>query len=255
MPPKQNQWNNTVPPYHTVQSMSFNNMYDNNMYDDFFSQYGSTPGMSDRVFLEKEGEMKIAAGESSQTRNNHAPPEVLDYPSNSTYNNQTCNIMGYFDQTPENQAESSSIRSIDSSFLQSPEYQYNGVESKSVVSSPSFDPVPISPSSSVPVSQEMSLSSNFMIKPSSKKYKSALQRTLSYESVMELGAPQKSSPTPDEPLDHDKVMEALRAKLKKSASPKPKQTTEPAPHPNTYPTTGVLFLDIKNRRRKPGSSS
>ncbi|CAO3702075.1 unnamed protein product [Rhizopus stolonifer] len=250
MPPKQNQWNNTATPYHTVQSMSFNNMY-----DDFFSQYGSTPGMPDHVFLEKEEEMKIAAGESSQTRSNHVPSDILDYPSNSTYNNQTCNILGYFDQTSENHAESSSIRSVDSSFLQSPEYPYSRIESKSTASSPSSDPVPISLLPSVPVSQDLSLSFNSTTKPSSKKYKSALQRTLSYESVMELGDPRKSSPIPDEPLDHNKVMEALRAKLKKSSSPKPKQTIEPAPHPNTYPTTGVLFLDIKNRRRKPGSSS
>jgi hypothetical protein len=104
-----------------------------------------------------------------------------------------------------------------------------------------------------------------------------VHRTLSYESVMTLSdlnmnrPPSASPPPPPQPLDHDKVMEALRAKLRKSTSPyqttRPaKPSPEPVPPPNTYPTTGVLLLNLKSRRRKssvtkrsnssgPGSSS
>lgn len=89
-----------------------------------------------------------------------------------------------------------------------------------------------------------------------------IHRTLSYESVMTLSdlniRPKSASPPPlppQPPLDHDKVMEALRAKLRRSSSPyqnsRPKPSPEPAPPPpNTYPTTGVLLLNLKNRRRK-----
>ncbi|KAI8088031.1 uncharacterized protein B0P05DRAFT_354724 [Gilbertella persicaria] len=91
-------------------------------------------------------------------------------------------------------------------------------------------------------------------------------RTLSYESVMNLGElnmnkndnknkMKAASPPNTQPLDHDKVMEALRAKLRRSTSPyqnpRPKPSPEPTPPPpNTYPTTGVLLLNLKNRRRK-----
>lgn len=89
-----------------------------------------------------------------------------------------------------------------------------------------------------------------------------IHRTLSYESVMtlsDLNIKQATSPPPSlpppQPLDHDKVMEALRAKLRKSSSPyqnsRPtKPSPEPVPPPNTYPTTGVLLLNLKSRRRK-----
>lgn len=87
-----------------------------------------------------------------------------------------------------------------------------------------------------------------------------MHRTLSYESVMTLSdlniRPKSVSPPPppQPPLDHDKVMEALRAKLRKSSSPyqnnRRKPSPEPVPPPNTYPTTGVLLLNLKNRRRK-----
>ncbi|GAA5796857.1 hypothetical protein HPULCUR_002235 [Helicostylum pulchrum] len=91
-----------------------------------------------------------------------------------------------------------------------------------------------------------------------------IHRTLSYESVMTLSdlniRPKSASPPPppppQPPLDHDKVMEALRAKLRRSSSPyqnsRPKPSPEPTPPPppNTYPTTGVLLLNLKNRRRK-----
>ncbi|KAI7901809.1 uncharacterized protein BX663DRAFT_512489 [Cokeromyces recurvatus] len=107
-----------------------------------------------------------------------------------------------------------------------------------------------------------------------------IHRTLSYESVMSLTdfnvnintkrnnslSPTLPSPLPrslpSQPLDHDKVMEALRAKLRKSSSPsqahKSKPSLEstppppplPPPPPNTNPTTGILLLNLKNRRRK-----
>jgi hypothetical protein len=90
-----------------------------------------------------------------------------------------------------------------------------------------------------------------------------IHRTLSYESVMsldDLNMNKKSSSSPPapappaQPLDHDKVMEALRAKLRRSSSPyqntKRKSSPEPVPPPNTYPTTGVLLLNLKSRRRK-----
>ncbi|KAI8366238.1 hypothetical protein BD560DRAFT_401059 [Blakeslea trispora] len=95
-------------------------------------------------------------------------------------------------------------------------------------------------------------------------------RTLSYETVLNLGdldinkSNNKAnmtlaSPPTVRPLDHEKVMEALRAKLRRSASPyqgssRRKPSPEPIPPPNTYPTTGVLFLDLKNRRSKSSSS-
>lgn len=93
------------------------------------------------------------------------------------------------------------------------------------------------------------------------KKKASIHRTLSYESVMTLSdlnirPPSASPPSPPpQPLDHDKVMEALRAKLRKSSSPyqnsRPtKPSPEPVPPPNTYPTTGVLLLNLKSRRRK-----
>lgn len=91
-----------------------------------------------------------------------------------------------------------------------------------------------------------------------------MHRTLSYESVMtlsDLNMNRKPSPSPPppppQPLDHEKVMEALRAKLRKSSSPyqnsrpsKPSPEPTPPPPPNTYPTTGVLLLNLKSRRRK-----
>ncbi|KAI9478865.1 MAG: hypothetical protein EXX96DRAFT_262391 [Benjaminiella poitrasii] len=91
-----------------------------------------------------------------------------------------------------------------------------------------------------------------------------MHRTLSYESVMSLSdfnvntttkrTNSLSPPPSSQPLDHDKVMEALRAKLRKSSSPyqahRPRPSPEPIPPPNTNPTTGVLLLNLKSRRRK-----
>lgn len=91
-----------------------------------------------------------------------------------------------------------------------------------------------------------------------------MHRTLSYESVMSLddlnmnkksvSSPSAPPAPPPQPLDHDKVMEALRAKLRRSSSPyqnsRRKPSPEPTPPPNTYPTTGVLLLNLKSRRRK-----
>lgn len=111
-------------------------------------------------------------------------------------------------------------------------------------------------SSSPPPSEDLVLPSTKTKK--NKKSPKNIHRTLSYESVMTLSdmSIQKSNsppPPPPEPLDHDKVMEALRAKLRKSSSPyptRPKPSPEPVPIPNTYPTTGVLLLNLKSRRRK-----
>lgn len=94
--------------------------------------------------------------------------------------------------------------------------------------------------------------------------KSGIHRTLSYECVLNLGTlnmnniknkrNNSASPPSTQPLDHDKVMEALRAKLRKSNSPyqnsRPKPSPEPVPPPNMYPTTGILLLNLKSRRRK-----
>lgn len=109
------------------------------------------------------------------------------------------------------------------------------------------------------------LSSSSQSQPNkSKSGRSAnIHRTLSYESVMsldDLNMNKKSASSPPapvppaQPLDHDKVMEALRAKLRRSSSPyqntKRKPSPEPTPPPNTYPTTGVLLLNLKSRCRK-----
>lgn len=116
----------------------------------------------------------------------------------------------------------------------------------------------------------------------SKSGRSIVHRTLSYENVMNLEEyntkimheikinKQKKkeqkrmgslSPPRTEPLDHEKVMEALRAKLKRASlpyppcrkpSPEPRRSPSPPPPPppKTFPTTGVLLLNLKNRRRK-----
>lgn len=119
----------------------------------------------------------------------------------------------------------------------------------------------------------------------SKSGRSIVHRTLSYENVMNLEEyntkimheisinKQKKkeqkrvgslSPPMTEPLDHEKVMEALRAKLKRASLPYPpcrKPSPEhhhsrrspsppPPPPPKTFPTTGVLLLNLNNRRRK-----
>ena len=166
-----------------------------------------------------------------------------------------------------------------------PDFHYNNLqENASIASSPSIDFVnpsnfdlyndsnshmmlscsppsdlplfPVPSSTPKPAVESKSISKGKKKTSSPKK----IHRTLSYESVMTLSdlnirPPSASPPPPAQPLDHDKVMEALRAKLRKSSSPyqlsRPKPSPEPAPPPpNTYPTTGVLLLNLKSRRRK-----
>jgi hypothetical protein len=77
------------------------------------------------------------------------------------------------------------------------------------------------------------------------------RRTLSYESVLTLKNTKTSpSPTP-KVLNHEKVMEALRAKLRRSSSSTSSGYKKSSPElPNTYPTTGVLLLNLRNRQNK-----
>ncbi|KAI8875808.1 hypothetical protein K501DRAFT_309751 [Backusella circina FSU 941] len=77
------------------------------------------------------------------------------------------------------------------------------------------------------------------------------RRTLSYESVLTL-KDTKTSPTPTpKVLNHEKVMEALRAKLRRSSSSTSSGYKKSSPElPNTYPTTGVLLLNLRNRQNK-----
>ncbi|KAF7726150.1 hypothetical protein EC973_009042 [Apophysomyces ossiformis] len=56
-----------------------------------------------------------------------------------------------------------------------------------------------------------------------------------------------SSTDTDEPLDHGKVMEALRAKLRRSSSPYHKGTQDQST--NTTSRTGVLLLNLKTRKK------
>ncbi|GAN01148.1 hypothetical protein MAM1_0005d00579 [Mucor ambiguus] len=128
--------------------------------------------------------------------------------------------------------------------------------------SPSQSPVP----ATIPISSLSPPPPSFHSEQSKPKTgRSAnIHRTLSYESVMSLddlnmnkkpGSSSSAPPAPPpQPLDHDKVMEALRAKLRRSSSPyqntRRKPSPEPTPPPNTYPTTGVLLLNLKSRRRK-----
>lgn len=114
-----------------------------------------------------------------------------------------------------------------------------------------------------------------------KSGRSIVHRTLSYECVMNLkeyntkimdelnkkndqeNNKRRSRSLSSEPLDHNKVMEALRAKLKRcsSSSRKIESSTEtpssssPPPPPNVHPTTGVLLLDLKSRKRKSSVAS
>jgi hypothetical protein len=118
--------------------------------------------------------------------------------------------------------------------------------------------------SSIPISCTNRANSEKTTPTSTSKSNTKKYRTLSYECVLNLGTlnmnsnknkrNNSASPPSTQPLDHDKVMEALRAKLRKSSSPyqnsRPKPSPEPVPPPNTYPTTGVLLLNLKSRRRK-----
>ncbi|CDS12953.1 hypothetical protein LRAMOSA05137 [Lichtheimia ramosa] len=67
---------------------------------------------------------------------------------------------------------------------------------------------------------------------------------------------QQPAAAPEEPqLDHGKVMEALRAKLQRSAALQPhqqqqQQKQEQDQTPNSMSPTGILLLDLKNPNRK-----
>lgn len=67
---------------------------------------------------------------------------------------------------------------------------------------------------------------------------------------------QQPATAPEEPqLDHGKVMEALRAKLQRSAALQPhqqqqQQKQEQDQTPNSMSPTGILLLDLKNPNRK-----
>lgn len=177
-------------------------------------------------------------------------------------------FMDHQDQFNDHGGNGTSLQAgLDSSQLGSTDFHYGlTAENVSVASSspsidfisPSFDLYgdQLMLSSSPPPSEDLVL---FPPKPKKgKKSPRNIHRTLSYESVMTLSdmsirPPSASPPPPPQPLDHDKVMEALRAKLRKSSSPypsRPKPSPEPVPIPNTFPTTGILLLNLKSRRRK-----
>ncbi|KAI8384701.1 uncharacterized protein BYT42DRAFT_612387 [Radiomyces spectabilis] len=63
--------------------------------------------------------------------------------------------------------------------------------------------------------------------------------------------PGSSSSTTEQQLDHDKVMEALRAKIRRSSNPNPQSSTpiEEPMEPASMSPTGMLLLDLKNPRR------
>lgn len=185
-------------------------------------------------------------------------------------NDSNASLFGHslLDQDPfDNGGNEASLQARLDNAINSCDFHYGlTTENVSITSSPSMDF--ISPSAFDLYGDQLMLSSSpppsddivlFPPKPKkSKKSPKNIHRTLSYESVMTLSdmsiRPSSSPPPPPlEPLDHDKVMEALRAKLRKSSSPyptRPKPSPEPVPIPNTYPTTGVLLLNLKSRRRK-----
>lgn len=53
MPPKRDQLNNTVPPHHTVQSMSFSCL----PVEDMFAQYDANRGIQDDLLLKEQQDM------------------------------------------------------------------------------------------------------------------------------------------------------------------------------------------------------
>ncbi|KAG0768062.1 hypothetical protein G6F16_003386 [Rhizopus arrhizus] len=248
MPPKRDQLNNTVPPHHTVQSMSFSCL----PVEDMFAQYDTNRSIQDDLLLKEQQDMQSIPMEQLHQVEDSQSTNLEYQTSNSSFHDPSSSMLGYFDQTPNHHRQSLPLQEINNPFLHTSEFLYNMLDNASIASSPSLDFIPATspPSDFYP--------STAQVPPikTQKKQKSAFHRTLSYESVMELDDNHPKPPSfPEEPLDHGKVMEALRAKLKKSASPKPRSVSAPVPPPNTYPTTGVLFLDIKNRRRKAGSSS
>ncbi|ORX63212.1 hypothetical protein DM01DRAFT_1331280 [Hesseltinella vesiculosa] len=78
-------------------------------------------------------------------------------------------------------------------------------------------------------------------------------------SLLNLSSPATASTESlkDTPLDHHKVMEALRAKLRRSSNPSPKDTTtnkynlwsQDDPPPQPMSPQGMLLLDLKNPRK------
>ncbi|KAI9261750.1 hypothetical protein BY458DRAFT_557343 [Sporodiniella umbellata] len=253
---QQNQWNDPIPPHHTVQSMSL----DSTPADNDFSTYCTGSGLSEHITFEDslDNKQKIP-DEINQLEESNLPDKFLEYQLNNSYYHNTNNSMQqYFDSFSEQNTDIPSFPPEAPSLL-TPEFQYSILENSSIASSPSLDFIPApSPSTDfyTPIphsSPELPFFPTAVTtsKPAYKKSKSSVTRVLSYESIMELDMEQpKSSPPPQKPLSHEKVMEALRAKLKRSASPKSKSVPEPIPPPNTNPTTGVLFLDLKHRRRK-----
>ncbi|KAI7878094.1 hypothetical protein K492DRAFT_209225 [Lichtheimia hyalospora FSU 10163] len=95
------------------------------------------------------------------------------------------------------------------------------------------------------VSQQQQLSDDEQQQPSQSQQQQQQQRQ------------QQQQPTaPEEPqLDHGKVMEALRAKLQRSAALQPHQQQQLKQEqqdqtPNSMSPTGILLLDLKNPNRK-----
>ncbi|RCH85800.1 hypothetical protein CU097_009343 [Rhizopus azygosporus] len=265
MPPKQSQWNNPMLPHHTVPSMSFSSM----SVEDILAHYEPTSDLSEHILLAKEQEEKRrTAEELRQTEEAHLQAKMLEYqfihPHHHPHHESSSSMLGYVDHFPEQIIPTSSL-STEMNTLFSSDYHYNMIETTSAASSPSLEFVSITspqpadlchiPSSPPELPMFPASAPVVTSKPTQRKPRSSIHRTLSYESIMELNTNRpKQSPPPQQPLDHEKVMEALRAKLRKSSSPKPKSAPEPTPPPNTYPTTGVLFLDLKHRRRKASAS-
>jgi hypothetical protein len=184
-----------------------------------------------------------------------SPPasEPLFFPTIGTESNNTCMLSSSPQNEPLSFTSSSSpyskpnIKTSVSAIDLSAPSDFSNLSSKASKSSPYTISLSSSPSNeSLPL-------------PSKPIKQSSINRTLSYESVMTLSDlnvnPAPSVSPVSQPLDHDKVMEALRAKLRRSTSPyagpsRKKSSPEPQAPPNTYPTTGVLLLNLKSRRRK-----
>ncbi|KAG1466568.1 hypothetical protein G6F46_001819 [Rhizopus delemar] len=232
-----------------------------------FNQYYSNPRLTEPIMLANDQENNLTRAEDlSQLNEKHLQTNPLEYQLNyPSFHNHMPNMQGYLDRFPEQHADLGSFPSgMEPSSLLTPEFQYAMFENASIASSPSLDFFSVAS----PSTDFCTLVSNSppdlpffppptppSTKPTKKKHKTSMKRTLSYENIMELNTVQPKPSPPQKKLNHEKVMEALRAKLKKSASPKAKPAPQPVPPPNTNPTTGVLFLDLKHRRRKIANSS
>jgi hypothetical protein len=84
------------------------------------------------------------------------------------------------------------------------------------------------------------------IKALSKKNRSSMQPpTKSEEEVQQIEVKEEQVP----PLDHDKVMEALRAKLQRSTQQQNELKNNPREEITSMSPSGILLLDLKNPKK------